>query len=228
MKNFKHYQQHFIGILFIIILLSFFLGGVVILPPIKGKVFYFDEKTPVKDAYIICFNSIYPLSEAINFGGPNSDFHSVEIVTTNNDGKFYLSSYINIGLPLLGTREFLIYKPGYSVLRYFQSGIFTFVDMNIEQYPWDKKNLAKRKFVLSNIFDNAYNNIGYVSININCYSNYFKHNNKEEYHKNLDNFRDIYEWLVKDYEKIINMKTQKSHYIDDELEIMRYSLNIKK
>ncbi|BBO74210.1 hypothetical protein DSCW_16270 [Desulfosarcina widdelii] len=228
MKNNKNYHQHFIGILFIIILLSFFLGCVVILPPIKGNLFYSDGKTPVKDAYVICFNSIYPLSEAINVGGANSDFHSVEVVKTNNDGKFYLSSYINIGLPLWDTREFLIYKPGYSVLRYFQSGIFTFVDMNIKKYPWDKKCLAKRKFVLSNSFDNAYNNIGYVSININYFADHFKHNKKEEYHKNLDDFRDIYECLIKDYEKTINMKTQKSQYIDNEIENMRYLLNIKK
>ena len=196
--------------LFVItIFLLFYRGCTINLPAIEGTVSYEGTNRPVEDAYIICFYYKYPLIEAINVGGANRDFNYVEIVKTDKEGKFTLSPYKIISLRTDDTREFLIYKPGQSVLRYFQANSSQFIDMN--NHPWMHKVNAKNTFLIPKDFDNENNNIIVVAGHIEFFADHFKYEDPEKYKSNLAIFREIYGHLMNDSERFVNsQKTNKN------------------
>lgn len=215
-------------ILFILaILFLFYKGCTINLPVIEGTVIYEETNTPVEYAYVICFYYKYPLIEAINVGGANSDFNYVDVVKTNKDGKFILGPYQTISLNLDDTREFFIYKPGYSVLRYFQASAFSFIDMN--NYPWMPKVAPRKKFLLPKEFNNENNNIFSLQGNIENFVRYFKHNDSEKYDKNLKIFREIYKHIKNDSAQVKTMIQDEysRESWDRDMKDLRHLLDIK-
>ncbi|WP_022668766.1 hypothetical protein [Desulfospira joergensenii] len=81
-----------------------------------------NTKLPIKGAHVICIDKYYKFIEAINVGGPNSDYLAIHITATDSNGYFKLPSYFKWTFPSSGLREILIYKEGYYSPIYFQSG----------------------------------------------------------------------------------------------------------
>lgn len=192
-------------ILFVLFILFLFIKICTVnLSQIEGTVYYSEINNPVQHAYVICFYYKYPLIEAINVGGANSDLEDVEIVKTDENGLFTLSSYRAISLRMDNTREFLIYKPGHSVLRYFQANSSLLIDMN--NFPWMNKIKAKKTFIIPKEFDNENNNIVYVAGDIERFASHFKYEDNKKYMRNLKMFREIYVHLMNDSERFVNSK----------------------
>ena len=212
----------------ICITVIFFRGCVVALPSIKGTVFYADGKTPVADAYVLGFMIKYSLLQVLNVGGANCDLNDVEIVKTDSNGQFKLNHYLTISLNRDDTRQFLIYKPGHSVLHYFQSGMFSFKDMN--DIRVSKKIKPKSEYTLQRF--NSYNNsLVSVAGNIARYADYFKYHDPEKYKANIDIFHEIYRHLMDDSDNYVNSdkihKNMRSNWpliIED----LHHTLEIKK
>ena len=193
------------GVLALLIPIVFYQGCAVFLPPIKGTVLYGDQKMPVSDAYIICTTYKYPLTQAINVGGPNWDLNDIEIVKTDINGKFITTSYNTISLSYLDDiRHFLIYKPGCKVLSYSQSSSSIFHDYN--EYPWTKTIKAKDVFVINNETDGYGKEFDIVILELQLFCSYLKHNDKEKFNNHLVEFKDIYSHLSDDAVAFLNSK----------------------
>lgn len=206
------------------IFLVFYIFCVVRLPAINGTVLYEGSNTPVEGAYIICLYYKYHLSEAINVGGPNFSFNDVEIVRTDKDGKFLLGSYTTISLTYFDNiREFLIYKPGYSVLRYYHSSPSTFIDMNA--HPMQNKIKIKDKFIITDKINNENNNILGVCSSLRYFANYFKYNDPQLYNKHLNSFKDIYFQVLNDSNRYTECKHIYEWLIKG-LKELKYDLNL--
>lgn len=91
---------------------------------IRGVIIDKETNMPICDASVICFDKYYPLIEIINLGGPNSKPYSLEIVKTDNKGRFKLKHYFKLSLFLSYLRETYIYKTDYYPLRYTQESSF--------------------------------------------------------------------------------------------------------
>lgn len=217
------------GVLALFISIIFYQGCAVFLPPIKGTVLYGDQKTPVSDAYIICTTYKYPLTQAINVGGPNWDFNDVEIVKTDINGNFITTSYNTISLSYLNDiRHFIIYKPGYSALSYSQCDSLSFHDYNT--FPWIKRIKAIDVFVINNKIINYNKDVGSVITTLKLFSEYFKHNDINNYNKHLDEFKEIYSHLWDDYVAFANSKNSNPvirGIIASEMKDLRYYLGLE-
>lgn len=163
------------------------------LPSIEGTVLEGQSKKPIENAYVLCFNYKYPLSQWINLGGPNSKLHSIEYTKTNHDGLFKLGSFWALNLAQNDTRHFYIYKPGYSVLSYHQASLTTLEDLN--NWPW-MTEIPNRDIFLITAQIQEHDRKWYLAYEVHKY--FMDYQNKFPQH--LPFFLELYNKLIIDAE----------------------------
>lgn len=200
MSKIKINKRH-IFIIGLFLFLAWFIT--VYLSCLKGFVVNGVTGEPIKDAYVVTAISLYPWSQLLNVGGPNSETVTFAVAKSDSSGRFKIQPFFLVYFGFLDQREFVIYKTGYYARRFFQRSRYSFNEsIGIST---QKANLSSHEgaYLFPLQIESAESNVAIYALGLaEMYASRAKYDRPKEYQRLQPTFLELYNLFSTDSEQI--------------------------